>query len=344
MRGTQITRQWSIIKLLEGRKRGLSVAEIASHIDAKIRTVYRDIDDLQDSGFPLYSEPVDGSQRWMLMEGYKSGQPLPVTMTELLSLHMSRDLLKIFKGTVFEESIESFFEKVTATLPPAMIRYLDNISGRLGVRFGAHKDFSSFRETITELSKATGKRLQVEVTYQALSTGDETKRRVDPYQVWAMDGCFYLIGHCHLRNEIRTFSMDRIKDLNILKNEFRMPRDFSLDDYLKSAFRVMTGSPETVQVRFEPGVAQVVKERIWHPTQELREHEDGSLLITLEVPVNYEIISWIMGFGASAEVLSPASLKKTIMEEHRTAAARYLSESRSGKNDVLLKKIGAPVS
>jgi predicted DNA-binding transcriptional regulator YafY len=344
MRGIQITRQWGIIKLLEDRKQGLSVAEIASHLDANQRTVYRDIDDLAIAGFPLYSEQVDGVNRWKLIEGSKSKLPLPVTMTELMALHMSRDILKVFKGTVFEESIESFFDKVTVTLPPETIRYLDNISGRLGVRFGARKDFSAFRETITQLSEATGKRLQVEITYKALSTGDQTKRRVDPYQVWAMDGCFYLIGHCHLREKVRTFSMDRIKDLEILKEKFPMPKDFSLDEYLKSAFRVMTGSPETVRVWFEPGVAQIVKERIWHPTQEFREEADGSLIVTLEVPVNYEIISWIMGFGASAEVLSPASLKKTIMEEHRTAAARYLSESRSGKKDGLPEKTAAPLS
>jgi len=339
MRGNQITRQWATIKLLEGRSRGLAVAEIASHLEANIRTVYRDLADLQAAGFPLYSDPGDRGERWKLMDGSKHGLPLPVTMTELMALHMSRDILKVFEGTVFQESIESFFEKVTVNLPPETLRYLDNISGRLGIGFGARKDFSAFKETITQLSEATARRARVEISYKALSTGEETKRVVDPYQVWAMNGSFYLIGHCHLREEVRTFAMDRITSLAVLKETFAMPEDFSLDEYLKTAFRVMTGKPETVSVWFRKSAAQVVKERMWHPTQEIREQEDGSLVITLEVPINYEIVSWILGFGSAAEVLSPASLKERIVRELDAARGRYVSGSRSEKKTRVVKKV-----
>jgi predicted DNA-binding transcriptional regulator YafY len=63
--------------------------------------------------------------------------------------------------------------------------------------------------------------------------------------------------------------------------------------------------------------------RIWRPTQELREIEGGGIEISVEVPINYEIISWIMGFGSAAEVIEPESLRKQIMEEHVKAAKQY---------------------
>jgi predicted DNA-binding transcriptional regulator YafY len=333
MRGDQIARQWKTIKLLEGRKHGLTVAEIASNLDEKTRNVYRDLDDLQAAGFPLHSDPDDRGQRWKLMDGSKSNVPLPLTMTELMSLHMSRDILKVFEGTIFQESIESLFDKVTVTLPPETLRFLDNISGRLGVGFGAKKDFSAFKEIIAQMSEATAQLARVEISYKALSTGEETKRVVDPYQVWAMNGCFYLIGHCHLRDEIRTFAMDRITSLTVLKDSFHLPTDFSLDDYLKTAFRMMRGNPEVIEVWFRPSAAQVVKERIWHPTQEIREQDDGSVVVTLEVPINYEVISWILGFGAAAEVLSPPALKKRFVKELDAARARYIPQTRSEKRD-----------
>jgi predicted DNA-binding transcriptional regulator YafY len=339
MRGNQITRQWAIIRLLEGRTRGLTVAEIAAHLEANVRTVYRDLADLQSAGFPLYSDSGDRSQRWKLIDGSKPGLPLPVTMTELMALHMSRDILRVFEGTVFQESIESFFDKVTVNLPPETLRYLENISGRLGIGFGARKDFSAFKETIAQLSEATARRARVEISYKALSTGEETCRVVDPYQVWAMNGSFYLIGHCHLREEVRTFAMDRITTLAVLKEKFLIPKDFSLDEYLKTAFRVMTGKPETVRVCFRRSAAQVVKERIWHPTQEIREQVDGSLIITLEVPINYEIVSWILGFGSAAEVLSPATLKERIVQELDDARGRYGSRSRSEKKAGVTTKV-----
>lgn len=344
MRGQQIIRQWSIVRLLEGRHLGLTVAEIASHLGANVRTVYRDLDDLQAAGFPLYSEPGDRGERWNLVDGSKTGLPLPVTTTELMALHMSRDILKIFEGTVFQESIESFFDKVTVSLPPETLGFLDHLSGRLGIGFGAKKDFSAFKETIAQLSEATARRAQVEITYKALHTGEQTTRVVDPYQVWAMNGSFYLIGFCHLRGEVRTFSMDRIRSLVVLKETFPAPKDFSLDEYLRTAFRVMTGKPETVRVWIRQSAAQVVKERIWHPSQEIREQEDGSLVITLEVPINYEIVSWILGFGSAAEVLSPPPLRERIFRELDAARDRYRVKELSEKKVRASKKGTAPVT
>ena len=96
----------------------------------------------------------------------------------------------------------------------------------------------------------------MEIVYKAASTGKETTRKVDPYQVWAMNGGFYLIGLCHLRNSVRTFAVERIKRLSVLDESFHLPNDFSLDDYLQTAFRVMRGEPQTVKVWFAPGAAQ----------------------------------------------------------------------------------------
>lgn len=138
-----------------------------------------------------------------------------------------------------------------------------------------------------------------------------------------MNGVFYLIGHCHVRDAIRTFAMDRIKSFTVLDESFVMPEDFGLEDYLQTAFRVMRGSPEKVMFRLTPGAAHVVRERIWRPTQELRDLPDGGVEISVEAPINYEIISWIMGFGSAAEGIQRESLRKRIKEEHLNAANHY---------------------
>lgn len=82
-----------------------------------------------------------------------------------------------------------------------------------------------------------------------------------------------------------------------------MPEDLKLENYLQTAFGVMRDKPEKVTFRLTPGAAHVSRERIWRPTQELREIEAGGVEISVEVPINYEIISWIMGFGFAAEVI-----------------------------------------
>ncbi|MHB8202092.1 MAG: helix-turn-helix transcriptional regulator [Desulfomonilaceae bacterium] len=323
MRGTQMARQWKIIGLMETHRSGVSGNDLASKLDVPARTVYRDLDALQTAGFPLYTEKEGKNSVWKLLDTFRKDFPLPLTATELMALHMSRDLLSIFDGTVFRDSIETLFQKVKAALLPETLAYVENISGTLKVNFGPTKNFSGFRDIVKGLSDATASRKRVEITYKAVSTGRQTKRKVDPYQVWVMNGAFYLIAFCHIRNAVRTFAMDRIKGYKVLDESFVLPDDFNLEDYLQTAFRVMRGEPQKVKFRLKPGAAHVVRERIWHPTQELRNLSDGGVEISVEVPINYEIISWIMGFGSAAEVIEPDSLRKRIMQEHDTAARQY---------------------
>jgi len=159
-----------------------------------------------------------------------------------------------------------------------------------------------------------------------------------------MNGCCYLIGHCHLRDAVRTFVMDRIKGLSVLEETFNFPKDFSLDDYLQTAFRVMRGNPEVVKIWFRSSAAQVVKERIWHPTQEIREQEDGSLLVTLEVPISYEVISWVLGFGSAAKVIQPTPLKERIRQELKASLEQYGLETFARAEVVEEKSIPARLS
>lgn len=323
MRGEQLARQWKIIRLLESRKHGITANEIAVELATPLRTVYRDLDAIQAGGFPLYTDKEGRHAYWRVMDGFMSRLPLPFTSTELMALHMSRHLLRVFDGTVFQESIESFFEKLRASLSPETVQYLENLSQGITVGFGSVKNYETFKEIASQVSDATAKRRSLEIVYGAASTGEETRRKVDPYHLWAMNGAFYLIGRCHMRNDVRTFSLDRIKSLSVLSESFECLHDFSLEDYCQTAFRVMTGDPEVVKVRFAPTAAYVVKERIWHPTQEISDAPDGGVVITLEVPINFEIVSWILGFGSTAEVLEPESLRERISQELDAAAMRY---------------------
>ncbi len=158
MCGEQLARQWKIIRLLEARKHGLTAAEISESLDSHVRTIYRDLEAIQEAGFPLYIEKVEKSSYWKLMDGFRTNLPLPFTATELMSLHMSRDIIRVFEGTIFQESIESLLSKVRAALPPETMRYLDSISARVRVGFGSGKDYGALREIIATLSDATAKK------------------------------------------------------------------------------------------------------------------------------------------------------------------------------------------
>jgi predicted DNA-binding transcriptional regulator YafY len=143
------------------------------------------------------------------------------------------------------------------------------------------------KETGRCLSDAATNRKSVEIIYRAASTPRGTQRKVDPYQVLAMNGGFYLIGFCHVRREVRTLAMDRIQKFSLLEQVFKKREDFDLEEYLKEAFRLMTGEPKKVTIRISAKAAHVIRERLWHPSQQLLELLDGGIEITTEVPIDY---------------------------------------------------------
>lgn len=339
MRGNQVARQWCLIRILESRTRGMTAQQIASELEEDIRTIYRDLDALQAAGFPLYTDRDGKSSHWKLLNGNKAELQIPFTASELISLHMSSELLGILKGTVFYDGIQEVLKKVRSALSPEMLKYLDRVSGHLAAGFSPRKNYEAFRETIELATEAAAKRRRVEIRYKAASTGLTTTRRIDPYQVWAFNGVFYLIGLCHVREAIRTFAVDRIKNIQVLEESFEYPEDFNLGDYLQSAFRVMTGEPVKIKVRFARSAAHVVRERIWHPSQEIRDQRNGDIVVTLEVPINYQVISWILGFGSAAAVLEPPELIKRLREEHRAAARAYEGRARATRKNLFDEKI-----
>jgi predicted DNA-binding transcriptional regulator YafY len=328
MRGTQLARQWKIIRLIESRKMGITGNELACELEVPLRSVYRDLEAIQEAGFPLYTEREGKSSVWKILETFRRDFPLPLTLTELMALHMSCEVLSIFEGTVFQSSIETLFKKVKTSLTAEHLKYLEGLSGGIKVNFGPGRTFDGFKETVRCLSDATTNMRSVEIVYRAASTARVTHRKVDPYQVLAMNGGFYLIGFCHTRRQVRTFAMDRIQKFSVLDECFKKPTNFDLEEHLKGAFRLMTGEPKKVRIRVAASAAHVIRERQWHPSQQLQELLDGGIEISLEVPINYEIISWILGFGPAAEVLQPIELRNRIAADLQKAASQYATPPR----------------
>jgi predicted DNA-binding transcriptional regulator YafY len=337
MRGDQLARQWRILRTIESSNQGVTVSRLAEAEGCHPRTIWRDLAAIQHAGFPLYSEKDGHQSRWAFVEGYRFHLPVPFTVTELMSLYFYRDILRIFKDTVFYEALDELFRKVKATLPPDSLTYLRRIEQTFHIGFKPFKDYSSFREIIQQINKAVLNGRVIEMRYYSLSSKRETTRKVDPFKMWFFNGTLYLIGWCHVHDEIRMFVLDRVKLVHVTNERFIPPDDFDLDEYMRDAFGVIRTDPEKVVIRFDPSLERYLKENIWHPSQTFKKEktglsgrsldEGGSLLMTMEVGGLREVMSWVMGFGRDAEVLEPEHLRKAVAQELAATSGKY-AESR----------------
>ena len=92
-----------------------------------------------------------------------------------------------------------------------------------------------------------------------------------------------------------------------------------MDTLLKGSFGVYSGGRDLIamRIRFDPWAGQLVKERRWHPSQEIRELRNGEVELTLELSSFVEIVPWILGWGNHARALAP----KALVEEVRKVVA-----------------------
>jgi predicted DNA-binding transcriptional regulator YafY len=165
--------------------------------------------------------------------------------------------------------------------------------------------------------------------YYSMSRDEENRRQVDPYHLTVFDGGFYLVGYCHLRKTERIFAVERIRELKMLAARFEARPGFNVEEYLKDIWGIIKGEIVPVKVIFSRSVARYIRDRLWHPSQKLRELPDGSLELTLRVADTLEVRRWILGYGMEAEVVEPPALREALGEQ-AAALARKFVPTRKG--------------
>jgi predicted DNA-binding transcriptional regulator YafY len=273
---------------------------------------------------------VEGKNLWSLIDTLKSHIPIPFTLTELLALYFSRDMLKFLQNTVLHESLESLFDKIKTTIPPESKKYLDTVQQTFQVTLKQFKEYGKYREILNTIKDAALNHKTVEMVYFTMGRRKEGKRRVDPYRILFFNGTFYVIGYCHLRKDCRTFALERIKMLRMTDEIFTVPEDFRLEDYMGAGFGVIGGRPEKIKIWFSPDIAGYIKEKTWHESQVIDQQRDGSIIFEADIAITEELLSWIMSWGAKAEVLEPESL---IAQIHAEALALLKAYDVSLKNE-----------
>jgi proteasome accessory factor B len=145
---------------------------------------------------------------------------------------------------------------------------------------------------------------------------------IHPYRLAFAQGGLYLLAYVPEYKDVRTFAVDRIAAVSLDKQTFTPNRAIP-DDVFGNSLGVNTGPASRVDIAFDKRVAPYVRARVWHPSQTLRESDEGGLVLTLDVCHDAALRSWILSWGASARVLSPPSLAAEIRADLTNATAQY---------------------
>lgn len=322
-RGLALGRLLRILATLEERHFGVSIEDLAKETGYNKRTIYRDIKILISQGFDLQKQIVKQKIHWRLGKDFKSPK-MPFTTSELLSIYFARGLLKPLQGTPFYEGIESAIGKIRTMMPEKTRNFDFIVDNTFIATIHPLLDYKKYAQLLSLVSDACQKQIKVRIEYLARSSGETNTHIFHPYLIKYYEGTLYCIGFSELRNGVRTLAIERIKNVEFLKEGFETKDDFDPKAYSEESFGIMhDGDPVTVRIEFSETIAPIVKERTWHSSQKLKELKDGRVEVTMQVVGISDVLRWILRFGSDAKVIEPKELIDSIQEQIKTMSKLY---------------------
>jgi predicted DNA-binding transcriptional regulator YafY len=174
------------------------------------------------------------------------------------------------------------------------------------------------------VATAVLERKRLALTYYSRARDEETQRAVSPQRLVHYRENWYVDTWCHLRDDIRSFSIDAIRAATLLDEPAREVPTAQLDAVLAAGYGIFSGSDvEWAKLRFSPQRARWVAAEQWHPQQRTRWEDDGAYVLELPYSDSRELIMDILKHGADVEVLAPETLRRQVSEALGAALQRY---------------------
>lgn len=319
---SQAGRLHSIIRLLETR-RGMTLDDLADECGVARRTIHRDLGAVEEAGYTLTSEWLEGRKVYSFLTKSRSIPPITFTLNQLMSLYLLRSLGVHLAGTPFMSEIDELFRTITSVLPDRYATHLERIARvSLPILHGA-RDYSAVAAHIVGLQRALLHQYRVRLTYSRKGLKEAEEYGVDPYTLVFHKGGIYLLGYAHNRKAMRLFALERIRGCEVTRQRFEIFAGYEPEECFKGAFGLVGDAPMRVRVRFSPEVAHAVKERVWRPGQTVDWDGEGRVTISFEAGGEKELVSWILSYGAHAEVLEPPELRGEVKRQIREMRQFY---------------------
>jgi proteasome accessory factor B len=292
---------------------------LAEEIEVTAKTIQRDVSFMREQlGLPLEYDSIKHGFHYT--RAVHEFPLLHLSRNDLVALFLARHALEPLRGTRLERMLAESFSKIAEACPGEVSIQWSELDEAFSVKASGvlPADVTLFGD----LLDAVMANREVTFDYHKLTASSTERRTVQPYHVGQIEHGWYLLAFDPKRKAMRTFALQRLTNLRVLKAKFERNPSFNARDHLGGGFGVWSYNKEenhhhAVSIRFEGYAARVVAERLWHSTQEIRRlNEDGSAIeFQATLAGLEEITRWVLSWGSKAQVLGPPELKKRVRDE-----------------------------
>jgi len=325
----QTERFYKIDQMLHDRS-VVSFQTLMDELEISRATLKRDLAYLRDRlNAPIIHDRDAGGYRFDIKAKQVGGQyELPGLWFSAEEIHalltMQHLLANLDTGGLLGPHIKPLLSRLTA-----LIAVADNPAEEVVKRIriltvGARQ---LHLDNFQVIGSALLRRKRLIIRYYARGTDQVTEREISPQRLIHYRDNWYLDAWCHLRDELRSFSVDAIRRVELLESKAKDVAEKHLNEVLGSGYGIFAGKDvKWATLRFSAKRARWVAAEKWHPKQEGRMLNDGSY--ELKVPYSYdpELLMDILRYGADCEVIAPAELQAKVNRVLKAAVRRYGDE------------------
>jgi predicted DNA-binding transcriptional regulator YafY len=221
----RLSRLTAILTQLQ-TKRLVTATMLAEKFNVNVRTIYRDIRALEQSGVPILTEEGKG---YYLMEGYRL-PPVSFTESEANALITAEKFVLKNKDASFVKEYSEAIGKIKAVLRNNTKENADLLSNRIAVSQNNTHDRTS--NYLASLQLALTNFNLIKIDYQKPDSNETTTRAVEPFALLSTQENWLLVAWCRLREGFRLFRLDRIRKLEVQNDKFE-PHKITLQEYFK---------------------------------------------------------------------------------------------------------------
>ncbi|PQJ29500.1 helix-turn-helix transcriptional regulator [Rubritalea profundi] len=293
--------------------------KLAEEFEVRPKTIQRDITYMRDQmGIELhYNQQLHGYELVGELEDFPL---IDLQVEDLAALFLARSAMGGIQGTKLAESLQPAFERLSQQLEGKVSLRWNDLDEAFAIKKNAvvEADLTLFGK----LAEAVLKQNEVSFKYRGIKALVSTHRRIQPYHVGEISGGWYVIGYDLDRDGLRTFALQRMTGVKVLKTWFERPDDFSIGEHLGGGIGVWSGKAdgaESIEVVIEltGWAARLVQERLWHPSQKITILDDlgEKIQMTMGLDNLTEVTQVVLSWGSNAKVLAPEALVQSVCKE-----------------------------
>jgi len=327
MRESRYSRHFRILSFILS-SRGKTIPEIERILredgfEVCSRTVRRDLEMLQNAGFPIYSEKTSRGTVWKITEGFKNTPPIPISLLQAFALVVAERSFAAFGNTFVAEQIASLLKEVRRKHTPEFEKALQTLEGGIFAQPTPLFSRPLPGSVYDTLVRAIREQVKVKVEYRNANGVISKDRVLAPLKLVLAGQQLYLAAYCYTKKSVRWFKLSRLLAVQLTDEPFLAKSEW--DDLIKhnttDVMGVFPAEAVEVELEIDDKLRQYFEETPLHASQKIIRLR-GATHLLLRVGINETLVHELLGFGARVRVVRPLELAYLLMERH-TAAIEF---------------------